>query len=256
MRTKALVALAALLIPPAHANDHRVEEDALLMYVRPTASYVLLHCADTGDCEAKLVCYDRDGEPLELESVTVRSRRNHQVSMYKALVAAGTTDAEAQRSTTCEVRSEQELHVRAYSRLGGALVPVHGPLAQQDLEDPLPEPPPPGQAPPFEWGEDTSAGCGNAGCGVRLVWFWDPRDYTRVSLYRGTTRNFGAAAQILHGGLQDIPHSRILDWRYLVVYDDNNKRRDQTYYYWLVGETELGVRSNPVGPLAVRVPRS
>ena len=265
MRTT-LAVLAALLIPPAHANDHRVEEDTLLMYVRPTGSYVLLHCADTRDCEAKLVCYDRDGEPLELDPVTVRTRRNHQVGMYKALRAAGMTHAEAQRSTTCEVRSEQELHVRAYTRIGGTLVPVHGPLVQ-DREDPHPLDPDPGPSSPDHLPAPKLLGAEVARCTPSdqycrltykvLVWFeWDVRYYTRHKLYRSTDRS----GQNLHGVNQDDRISTLQtaetgEFTRISGAKDPIPENGETYYYWVsVNTGTYGSTTKTAGPVEVRIP--
>ena len=62
---------------------------------------------------------------VNIEPKTVLSYKSGtEANLEAALVAAGKTDAEARRRTTCEVFSPDPLEARAYTRIAGELVPV------------------------------------------------------------------------------------------------------------------------------------
>ena len=62
---------------------------------------------------------------VDVEPKTVFSYKSGMATNLEAtLVAAGKTEAEARRRTTCEVFSPDPLEVRAFTRIAGELVPV------------------------------------------------------------------------------------------------------------------------------------
>ena len=233
--------------------------DSLLMYVNPTESYVLLHCADADDCEATLTCYDRIGESLELDPVTIGSKLNHQVSMQKALLAAGMPEADAERLITCEVRSGQDIHVRAYTRMGDAIVPVHGPLATLASAPPPDEPPPetPDELPESGNISVRAQPCprSDALCEHSYLahlswvtnWSYGP---SKFRLYRSTSNDFRTAAQIWRGS--NIGPRRS-DGSAIVIYKDYAVRNGWAYFYWVHSEHYGAVRLH-AGPVGIRIP--
>ena len=241
MKTLAVIAALSVACVGLQAND------ALMMYVLPTASYVLLHCADSEDCEARLTCYDRAGQDYDLDPVTVESRHNHQVRLYDGLQAAGMAETDLNRRTTCETRSDQNLHVRAYTRFGGTLLPVHGLLGAEAPAAPGPgvEPPPPDGSLVAPTSIVASlVPCDGFFCGgrthdVRLIWHRPSGGrFTRV--YRHTTSSFAASSQITMATFDQ--------------YNDTDVENGQTYYYWFRAENLTGVQSPVAGPVRVRLP--
>ena len=80
-------------------------------------------------CAVTLECGQMEGAPVtwtvDVEPKTVFSYKSGaEADLEAALVAAGKTEAEARRRTTCEVFSPDPLEARAYTRIAGELIPV------------------------------------------------------------------------------------------------------------------------------------
>ena len=111
---------------------------ATLLNLSPWQAWVHLYCqkdqiprADlTMDpCAVTLECGQMAGTPVTwtvgVEPKMVLSYKSGtEANLEAALVAAGKTEAEARRRTTCEVFSPDPLEARAFTRIAGELVPV------------------------------------------------------------------------------------------------------------------------------------
>ena len=111
---------------------------ATLLNLSPWQAWVHLYCqkdqiprADltTDPCAVTLECGQMEGVPVtwtvDVEPKTVFSYKSGMATNLEAtLVAAGKTEAEARRRTTCEVFSPDPLEARSYTRIAGELVPV------------------------------------------------------------------------------------------------------------------------------------
>ena len=116
----------------------RGELRATLLNLFPWQAWVHLYCqkdpiprADltTDPCAVTLECGQMAGTPVtwtvDVEPKTVFSYKSGtEANLEAALVAAGKTEAEARRRTTCEVFSPDPLEVRAFTRIAGEPVPV------------------------------------------------------------------------------------------------------------------------------------
>ena len=114
-----------------------------LLNLAPAHAWVHFYCrkaqqsdAETVEpCTVRLQCGQRDGAPVawgvEVAPETLFSYWPGRTApdgtsdnLTAALVAAGKTEAEAQRRTTCQVFSTDPVDVRGYTRLGETIVPV------------------------------------------------------------------------------------------------------------------------------------
>ena len=75
---------------------------------------------------------------------------------------------------------------------------------------------------------------------VRLEWDWSPATHDNTRVYRHTTNTVANASQI--GSTAFASHT------------DESVQNGRTYYYWLRGENELGVLSDPTSSMQVRIP--
>ncbi len=124
--------------PPPDPSSMRGALRATLLNLSPWQAWVHLYCqkdqiprADltTDPCAVTLECGQMAGTPVtwtvDVEPKSVFSYKSGtEANLEAALVAAGKTDAEARRRTTCEVFSPDPLEARAYTRIAGELVPV------------------------------------------------------------------------------------------------------------------------------------
>ena len=123
---------------PPDPSSMRGALRATLLNLSPWQAWVHLYCqkdqiprADlTMDpCAVTLECGQMAGTPVtwtvDVEPKTVFSYKSGtEANLEAALVAAGKTEAEARRRTTCEVFSPDPLEARAFTRIAGELVPV------------------------------------------------------------------------------------------------------------------------------------
>ena len=129
MKTLLCCALTLLLfLPAAQAQYGHTGEDApeiaRLLNLAPQQSWIVFFCPDSDFCEAHVVCYLR-GTPVALEPMAIGSKHAAKMNLFDALRNVGFTEAATRLRTDCEVRSEQDLDVRAYTRIGDAIVPAH-----------------------------------------------------------------------------------------------------------------------------------
>lgn len=109
---------------------------ATLLNLSPLQSWVHLYCRE-GACRVTFACNGMEGEPVtwtvDVEPKTIFSYWPNKTAdegtpadLQAALIAAGKTEAEARRRTTCEVFSDGDLAVRGYTLFGGqpTLIPV------------------------------------------------------------------------------------------------------------------------------------
>ena len=123
---------------PPDPSSMRGALRATLLNLSPWQAWVHLYCqkdqiprADltTDPCAVTLECGQMAGTPatwtVDVEPKSVFSYKSGtEANLEAALVAAGKTDAEARRRTTCEVFSPDPLEARAFTRIAGELVPV------------------------------------------------------------------------------------------------------------------------------------
>ena len=138
--------LVSVANPPAPADAGAPTRVATLLNVAPAHAWVHFYCrkahdpaAETVDpCNVRLQCGQRDGAPVawdvEVAPETIftywpdkRTADGTPADFAAALIGAGKTEAEARRRTTCQVFSTDPVDVRAYTQLGGAVVPVANP---------------------------------------------------------------------------------------------------------------------------------
>ena len=154
--TAASLGHAAVATDPVRKVAGRGALRAALMNVSPREAWVHFYCrkahqpdAETAaPCRATLQCGQRDGVAPVAWSVDVapetiftywpgRTASDDAPDDFEAaLVAAGKTAAEARRRTTCQVFSPDPVDARAYTRLGGDLVPVADKPAASDASFP------------------------------------------------------------------------------------------------------------------------
>ena len=154
LEVRAYTQVAGELVPVAHlpapldaAAPTRV---ATLLNVAPAHARVQLACRKTqtaerepvDPCAVRLQCGQQDGAPVawdvEVAAETTLTYRPGGASadLATALVAAGKTETEARRRTTCQVFSRDPLDAWAYTRVGGKLVSVANPPAPVDAGAP------------------------------------------------------------------------------------------------------------------------
>ena len=142
--------LVAVASPPAPLDATAPTRVATLLNVAPAQAYVHLACRKTqtaegepvDPCQARLQCGQQDGTPVAwdvdvaAETTVTYGPGGTAADLTTALVAAGKTDTEARRRTTCQVFSRDPLDAWAYTRVGGDLVSVANPPAPVDAAAP------------------------------------------------------------------------------------------------------------------------
>ena len=135
---------------PAPLDTTAPTRVATLLNVAPAHALVHLSCrkvsAAAGEpadpCQARLQCGQQEGTPVAWEvAVAAETTLTYGPGgttddLATALVAAGKTEAEARRRTTCQVFSRDPLDAWAYTRVGGDLVSVTNPPAAVDAAAP------------------------------------------------------------------------------------------------------------------------
>ena len=139
---------------PARKVVGRGSLHATLMNLAPAQAWVHFYCrnahqpgAEMGaPCRVTLQCGQRDGAvgwSVDVAPETIVSYWPGRTAadgtpddFEAALVAAGKTAAEARRRTTCRVFSPDPVDARAYTRVGGGLVPVADKPASSDASAP------------------------------------------------------------------------------------------------------------------------
>ena len=139
---------------PARKVAGRGSLHATLMHLAPAQAWVHFYCrhahhpgAETGaPCRVTLQCGQRDGAvgwSVDVAPETIVSYWPGRTAadgtpddFEAALVAAGKTAAEARQRTTCRVFSPDPVDARAYTRVGGDLVPVADKPASSDASAP------------------------------------------------------------------------------------------------------------------------
>ena len=129
--------------PPIMPTSDTPTRIGTLLNLAPAHAWVHFYCrkahqpdAETVDpCNVRLQCGQRDGASVawdvEVAPETIVSYwpgrttpEGTSDNLAAALVAAGKTEAEAQRRTTCQVFSADPVDVRGYTRIGETIVPV------------------------------------------------------------------------------------------------------------------------------------
>ena len=152
--TTASLGHAAVAVDPARKVAGRGSLQATLMNLAPAQAWVHFYCrkahrpdAETADpCRATLQCGQQDGAVAWSVNVAPETIVSYwpgrtatdgtPADFEAALVAAGKTAAEARRRTTCRVFSPDPVDARAYTRVGGGLVPVADKPASSDASAP------------------------------------------------------------------------------------------------------------------------
>ena len=125
---------------------------ATLLNLSPAQAWVHFYCrraqhSEAAACIAQVQCGQGDGPPVtwavEIAPETIHTYWPGQTradgtpdNLAAALIAAGMTEADAQRRTTCRVYSADPLDVRAYTRVGQDVVPAAYPPAPVDATAP------------------------------------------------------------------------------------------------------------------------
>ena len=136
----AVVPVANPPVVPAADTPTRI---GTLLNVAPTQAWVHFYCrkahqpdAETADpCTVRLQCGQQDGSPVawnvEVAPETIvgywpgrTAADGTPDNLAAALVAAGKTEVEAQRRTTCQVFSADPVDVRGYTQLDETVIPV------------------------------------------------------------------------------------------------------------------------------------
>ena len=142
--------LVLVASPPAPLDVTAPTRVATLLNVAPAQAYVHLACRKTqtaegepmDPCQARLQCGQQAGVPVAwdvdvaAETTVSYGPGGAADDLATALVAAGKTEAEARRRTTCQVFSRDPLDAWAYTRVGGDLVSVTNPPAPVDAAAP------------------------------------------------------------------------------------------------------------------------
>ena len=129
--------------PPIMPTADTPTRIGTLLNLAPGHAWVHFYCRKAYDpdaetiepCTVRLQCGQRDGASVawgvEVAPETLFSYwpgrttpEGTSDNLAAALVAAGKTEAEAQRRTTCQVFSIDPVDVRGYTRLGETIVPV------------------------------------------------------------------------------------------------------------------------------------
>ena len=142
--------LVPVASPPAPLDATAPTRVATLLNVAPAQAWVHLACRKTqtaegepvDPCQARLQCGQQAGTPVAwdvdvaAETTLTYGPGGASDDMAAALVAAGKTETEARRRTTCQVFSRDPLDAWAYTRVGGDLVSVANPPAPVDAGAP------------------------------------------------------------------------------------------------------------------------
>ncbi len=152
--TAASLGHAAVATDSARKVAGRGSLQATLMNLAPAQAWVHFYCrkaqqpdAETADpCRVTLQCGQQDGAVawrVDVAPETIVSywpgrtaADGTPADFEAALVAAGKTEVEARRRTTCRVFSPDPMDARAYTRVGGGLVPVADKPATFDASAP------------------------------------------------------------------------------------------------------------------------
>ena len=138
--------LVSVTNSPAAVDAGTPTRVATLLNMAPAQAWVHFYCrkaydpaAETADpCTVRLQCGQQDGAPVawdvEVAPETIvtywpgrTATDGTPADFAAALVAAGKTEAEARRRTTCQVFSTDPVDMRGYTQVGGAVVPVANP---------------------------------------------------------------------------------------------------------------------------------
>ena len=142
--------LVPVASPPAPLDVTAPTRVATLLNVAPAHAWVHLACRKTqtaegepvDPCQARLQCGQQAGPPVAwdvdvaAETTLTYGPGGTTDDLAAALVAAGKTETEARRRTTCQVFSRDPLDAWAYTRVGGDLVSVANPPAPVDAGAP------------------------------------------------------------------------------------------------------------------------
>ena len=148
LEARAYTRISGELVPvadqPILLNQATPQRIATLIDLSPPQSWVHLYCrkdrpapdaAPTDPCAVTLECRQEEGDPVswtvDVTPKTIFSYWPGRTApngtsddLQAALIAAGKTEEEAQRRTTCEVSSSDPVAVRGYTRLGEGIIPV------------------------------------------------------------------------------------------------------------------------------------
>ena len=147
--------LVSVTNPPAAVDAAAPTRVATLLNMAPAQAWVHFYCrkaydptADTADpCNVRLQCGQQAGAPVAWnvpvapETIVTywpgrTTADGTPADFAAALVAAGKTEAEARRRTTCQVFSTDPVDVRGYTQVGGAVVPVANPPVMRAADAP------------------------------------------------------------------------------------------------------------------------
>ena len=154
LEVRAYTQVAGELVPVAHrpapVDATAPTRVATLLNLAPAHARVHLACRKTqtadgepvDPCAVRLQCGQQDGTPVSwdvdvvAETTLTYGPGGTSDDLATALVAAGKTETEARRRTTCQVFSRDPLDAWAYTRVGGDLVSVTNPPAAVDAGAP------------------------------------------------------------------------------------------------------------------------
>ena len=154
LEVRAYTQVAGELVPVAHlpapVDATAPTRVATLLNLAPAHARVHLACRKTqtadgepvDPCAVRLQCGQQDGTPVSwdvdvvAETTLTYGPGGTSDDLAAALVAAGKTETEARRRTTCQVFSRDPLDAWAYTRVGGDLVSVTNPPAAVDAVAP------------------------------------------------------------------------------------------------------------------------
>ena len=154
LEVRAYTQVAGELVPVAHlpalVDATAPTRVATLLNLAPAHARVHLACRKTqtadgepvDPCAVRLQCGQQDGTPVSwdvdvvAETTLTYGPGGTSDDLATALVAAGKTETEARRRTTCQVFSTDPVDAWAYTRVGGDLVSVTNPPAAVDAVAP------------------------------------------------------------------------------------------------------------------------
>ena len=138
--------LVSVANPPAPVDAVAPTRVATLLNVAPAHAWVHFYCRKAHDpaaepvdpCTVRLQCGQRDGAPVAWDVPVApetifsywpdkRAADGTPADFAAALIGTGKTETEARQRTTCQVFSTDPVDVRAYTQVGGAVVPVANP---------------------------------------------------------------------------------------------------------------------------------
>ena len=125
IKTTLLLVFTFLVSLPALSQYRHPGEDlperATMLSLSSKGSWIVFFCPTEESCEAHVVCYYK-GEPVALDPVIIEPKSGTRLNLYEALRDVGFSEAASSSRKDCQVRSAQDLDIRAYTRIGGALV--------------------------------------------------------------------------------------------------------------------------------------